>query len=185
MKRMMKISHFVIHYSTDASECKVQDNSFVKHLCHFFSKNESILSIPTDFEKLFKQTRNMQEKDGIINTQVNTVSTFISNFWGEVASRCKIAGLEVGPTSYSEAPAEGVFSVIESVMSGREKLSLQYVEALTRVALEGPRPSTKKAFDVSGEALLKREVRDKERFITQSFMRGMISKTVMKIQNDD
>ena len=40
-------------------------------------------------------------------------------------------------------------------MSGREKLRLKHVEALTRISLEGPNPST-------NQALLKRNCKDKE-----------------------
>ena len=46
------------------------------------------------------------------------------------------------PTSYNEAPAQCLFSVLERVLNGRESLSLDCAEALTRISLEGPGVAT-------------------------------------------
>ena len=45
--------------------------------------------------------------------------------------------LSHGSTCYSEAPAEGLFSLLEKVLNGRESLALDCAEALTRLSLEG------------------------------------------------
>ena len=87
----------------------------------FFDKNEDVLKLPADFDLPFKNTRSMKDPMSVIKTCVQCLKTFINSFWSEVADRTAFAGLETGPTSYSEAPAEGVFSVIEYVMTGREK----------------------------------------------------------------
>ena len=50
------------------------------------------------------------------------------------------------PTSYNEAPAQGLFSVLERVLNGRESLSLDCAEALTRISLEGPGVATMEGF---------------------------------------
>ena len=176
---------FVDILSEDATENKISDNKFIKHLQMFFDKNEDVLKLPADFDLLFKNTRSMKDPMSVIKTCVQCLKTFINSFWSEVADRTAFAGLETGPTSYSEAPAEGVFSVIEYVMTGREKLSLKHVEALTRISLEGPKASTKKAFELSCQAMQKRDCKDKDRFTTIAYMKGTISKTVQKIQSGD
>ena len=127
----------------------------------------------------------MKDPMSVIKTCVQCLKTFINSFWSEVADRTAFAGLETGPTSYSEAPAEGVFSVIEYVMTGREKLSLKHVEALTRISLEGPKASNKKAFELSCQAMQKRDCKDMDRFTTIAYMKGTIPKTVKKIQSGD
>ena len=104
---------------------------------------------------MFKTTCRSSEKTSsdIIEEESESVKLFISNFWDGVQSRLEYADLDAGATCYSEAPAEGVFSVIENILNGRECLDLDSLEALKRIALEGPGVSTIEGYNLSKEAL--------------------------------
>ena len=86
------------------------------------------------------------------------------------------------PTSYNEAPAQGLFSVLERVLNGRESLSLDCAEALTRISLEGPGVATMEGYDLSKKALqLWRGYG--ERFTTAEWIPGMKQKSMKEIQD--
>ena len=78
---------------------------------------------------------------------------FISLFWEEVAERIAGCNMAAGPKSFSEAPAESVFSVVENILSGRDSLTTKHTTALFRVSMEGPGASTDASLKLSQEAL--------------------------------
>ena len=92
--------------------------------------------------------------------------------------------LSFGPTSFSEAPAESVFSVWERITKGRESISLAHTISLVRVAMEGPAASTKESLNLSKRALDNWPSQFGERFTTVNWKPGMISKTVARIQKE-
>ena len=100
--------------------------------------------------------------------------------------RIEQTDLSAGPTSFSEAPAESVFSVWARIMTGRESLSVGNTIALVRVAMEGPEASTKDSLNLSKRALNNWDIYSHhgERFTTHKWKPGVISKSVAKIQND-
>ena len=63
--------------------------------------------------------------------------------------RFKLTDLSAGPTSFSEAPAESVFSVWERIISCQPSLTLGHTVALLRVAMEGPTVSTRNSLNLS------------------------------------
>ena len=77
----------------------------------------------------------------MVKDQVLHVKGYV-RFLNGILERLQHTDLSHGPTSYSEAPAEGLFSVLERVLNGRESLSLDCAEALTRISLEGPGVAT-------------------------------------------
>ena len=109
------------------------------------------------------------------------VSGYITRFWEAIQKRTKHAGLESGATCFSEAPAEGVFSVIENVIKGREDLSLECIESLTRIGMEGPGVATKEGYDLSKRALQMWKGYG-ERSTTERWIPGMKSKEMINIQ---
>ena len=86
------------------------------------------------------------------------------------------------PTSYNEAPAQGLFSVLERVLNGRESLSLDCAEALTRISLEGPGIVSMEGYDLSKKALQLWKGYG-ERFTTAGWIPGMKQKSMKEIQN--
>ena len=130
-----------------------------------------------------RQTRNTSSFDEIVDQAYDTVEDFISKLWLAMRERFEYTDLSVGPTSFSEAPAESVFSVWERVSNGRKGLTISHTIALVRVAMEGPVASTKASFELSSEALRKYPGRHGQRFTTAHWMPGTVSQTVQKIQS--
>ena len=167
--------------SSDGEPTNISKNKFIKNLQDFLQKNKDELSLPSDFSKLFRNTRDLKCTTDLINEQASYINTFISRFWEGISKRTELTDLDHGSTSFSEAPAEGVFSVIENVLGGRESLELDSIEALTRVALEGPGVATMEGYDLSKEALELWGGKG-ERFTTQHWWPGMKQKSMLEIQ---
>ena len=98
--------------------------------------------------------------------------------------RIDLTDLSAGPTSFSEAPAESIFSVWARIISGRESLQIENVVSLVRVSMEGPVASTKQSFNISKRALDNWPSHLGERFTTNKWKPGLVSKTLAKIQKD-
>ena len=96
-------------------------------------------------------------------------------------ARCKYTDLSDKPCAFSEAPAEGIFSVYGNVIEGREKLTIDNAVRLTRVVLHGPPPATEESANLSKEALEKFPSKFGERFCTLQWRKGMTSSTVQKV----
>ena len=69
--------------------------------------------------------------------------------WKAVADRTTYTDLSESSCSYTEAPAEGIFSIYDRILTGRESLSIEHAVALTRVTLHGPPPATKDSHELS------------------------------------
>ncbi len=128
-------------------------------------------------------TRNTESSEEVLDKCFSIVEDFISKLWLGMKERYALTDLSAGPTSYSEAPAESVFSVWERVSAGRSSLSIENTIALTRVAMEGPVASTKDSFELSKAALEKWPSHLGERCTTAGWIPEVISKTVSKIQS--
>ena len=62
--------------------------------------------------------------------------------WKATKERVCYTDLSETPFAFTEAPAEGIFSIYSSVIGGRESLTIDKSVVLTRVALHGPPPAT-------------------------------------------
>ena len=178
-----KIPKFPDILSVDGSDTKIEDNKFIKHLRSFLEKNKDLFSLPKDMAQSFKGTRSNSIKsiEDIIFYQIVSVNNFIRNFWGGIQKRLKYTDLDQGSTCFSEAPAEGVFSVIEKVIQGRESFGINLIKALTRISLEGPGVATNDGYDLSKEALGLWGGKG-ERFTTATWVSGLKQKAMVEIQ---
>ena len=66
-----------------------------------------------------------------------------------MAERIEYTYLSNSPCAFSEAPAQGIFSIYERVSTGRETLN----NIVSRVAAHGPPCGTEAAVDLSKKAL--------------------------------
>ena len=164
------------------AEANPSDHHFLQELQTFVKKNKNILTLPNDIEKSFRDTRSKLDINDMISEQVMNVKGFIVRFWEGIQSRLDHGGLSPGVTSYSEAPAEGIFSIIESVLNGRERLSVELTEALTRIVLEGPGVATMDGYNLSKDTLKMWKSKYGERFTTEKWMKGMKDKAMVEIQ---
>ena len=131
-----------------------------------------------------RETRNTLSISEEIDAMFQVVNNYITKFWIEVRERIKLTDLSSGPTSFSEAPAESVFSVWERITKGRESLSIGHTISLVRVAMEGPAASTKDSLNLSKRTLNNWPGKFGERFTTVNWKPDIISKAVAKIQKE-
>ena len=106
--------------------------------------------------------------------QRNNILTHFGKLWLEYTD------LSNSPCAFSEAPAEGIFSIYERVSTGRETLT--NIVGLTRVAAHGPPCGTQAAAELSKQALSHYKSKYGERFCTQFWKPGLTSNTLSKLK---
>ena len=195
MKYCLKVGYNILKYGISDLEDEHPDilsdtpsivvaekNKFIINLNNFVKANREIFLLEPEISA--RQTRNTVSVQEVVDTMFQVVKNYIDNFWAEVNKRIKLTDLSAGNTSYSEAPAESIFSVWARIISGREDLAIDTAVALVRVAMEGPVASTKNSFNLSKRALDNWPSHLGERFTTDKWRPGNISKTIAKIQKD-
>ena len=92
--------------------------------------------------------------------------------WEGVQKRLPYTDLSNSPCAFSEAPAEGIFSIFSRVCRGRESLTIAHATALTRIAAHGPPAATKDAAEIAKKALENYKSQFGERFCTTFWRPG-------------
>ena len=158
------------------------DDKHMTALLHNLKKylNENKDNFTKETNPIIRDTRSNQQ--GNISSSKEAVVAYIKNLWVEVQSRLKYSDCTDGATSFSEAPAESIFSYYERIHEGRESLSLDRSNSLVRIALEGPTAATEMAKELSKESLKRHKSHLGERFTTANWRPPMISKTIIQIQ---
>lgn len=131
-------------------------------------------------EPVIRNTRSNQQGDTSLG--IAAVTNYIGNLWIEVQSRLKYTDCSDGATSFSEAPAESIFSYYERVRKGRESLTIARSNMLVRIQLEGPKVATQMSKELSKESLKRQKSHLKERFTTKHWKPSMVSKTIIRLQ---
>ena len=90
-----------------------------------------------------------------------------------------------GSTCWSEAPAEGIFSILAHIVEHRPSLTPRHLAKISRIVKEGPAPGTKKAEALTKKALRRWPSQHGRRFTTNSFMHGITSSTVTAALDKD
>ena len=100
------------------------DDKHMTALLHNLKKylNENKDNFTKETNPIIRDTRSNQQ--GNISSSKEAVVAYIKNLWVDVQSRLKYSDCTDGATSFSEAPAESIFSYYERVREGRESLSL-------------------------------------------------------------
>ena len=126
------------------------DKKFYQELKRFIKKHEDRLKV----DNVHRRIRNTPKNEELMGTIKNEISNYITKLWTGIRTRLDEADTrDLNCTAFSEAPAEGVFSVWERVISGRESMTLAHANALLRVSKEGPPAGSKSAYKVSKKAL--------------------------------
>ena len=124
--------------ASDTNVCSSSEHTFCDELKSFFDKKGHLFSkLEEPFEK------NTRATPFTIIDAKTACESYISGLWRAVADRVKYTDLSECSCCYTEAPAEGIFSIYDRIISGREKLSIDNAVALTRVSIHGPPPATK------------------------------------------
>ena len=101
--------------------------------------------------------------------------------WKAIKERVCYTDLSETPFAFTEAPAEGIFSIYSSVIGGRESLTIDKSVALTRVALYGPPSATEDSAKLVKAAVQHYPSTYRERYCTVHWRQGTTSDTVNKV----
>ena len=133
-----------------------------------------------------RTTRGAKSPDEIMLEVKLELDQYIYRLWDGIRLRLEIADTKsMNCTSYSEAPAESIFSCYERIQAGRESMTLQHVNCMLRVTREGPPAGTRSAHKISAEALELWPSSLGERFTTNTWYPGLTSSTINNIRNAD
>ena len=111
------------------------------------------------------------------------VDSYTHYLWKAIRKRLSKTDMTQSPCAFSEAPAEGIFSIMERVKQGRGSLSVKHLVQLSRLAAHGPPASTEAAMHLSKAALKNYKSQYGERFCTQFWVPGKTSKIVSELQS--
>ena len=118
-----------------------------------------------------------------VEDAVDIVNSYTDWLWEAVDNRIQYAGLEdMSSCAFSEAPAEGVFSVYQRVSKGRKRLTLAHASALTRVSMHGPSVITADSAEMAKAAFEHFSNHLVEIFCTLFWFKGKASATINKQQ---
>ena len=155
-----------------------EHNLFYKELINFLTNHKENLKI----QNVQRKTRNTINSSQLIQEVKEEVKDYINKLWIGIRTRLDVADTrELNCTSFSEAPAEGVFAVWERVTAGKGSMTLAHANAMIRLSKEGPSAGSKAALNLSEEALELWPSELGERFTTANWFAGATSKTIQKI----
>ena len=107
---------------------------------------------------------------------------YVDKLWKGIQERLAYFDKD-GSTCCSEAPAEGIFSILAYITENRASLTPGHLSKLCRVVKEGPTPGTLKAANLTKRALGKWPSEYGTRFTTNNYMFGMTSSPVADVMN--
>ena len=125
--------------------------------------------------------RNTRSEVFSIEDAKQASSRYIEDLWRFIQKRVVCTDLTESACAYTEAPAEGIFSIYGRVITGRESLSIDHAVALTRVVIHGPPPATQDSASLAKEAMKNFKSKYGERYCTLYWKPGITSSTVKKI----
>ena len=135
-----------------------------------------------ELEEIIRPTRTRSESSFSKGHIIDWIKEYVHLLWTGIQERLKYFDKD-GTTCWSEAPAEGVFSILGYIVEQRASLTVNHMTKLCRVVKEGPPPGTKKASDLAKRAMCKWPSLHGSRFTTNSYMHGITSSTVSTAMN--
>ena len=105
--------------------------SFCEELKDYITNNKELFELQESYE------RNTRSKPFTPSDAKDAVDGYINLLWKCIGKRVKQTDLTNSPCAFSEAPAKGIFSIMDRVKKGRESLTIKHLVALTRLAAHG------------------------------------------------
>ena len=111
--------------------------------------------------------------------------TYTTDLWKFIKLRIEKTDFSDNPCAFTEAPAEGIFSIYDRIITGRESLNLADAVSLTRIALHGPPPVTSDSAELAENALQNYSSKYGERYCALNWRPGpgVTSSTVKKVES--
>lgn len=132
-------------------------------------------------DKRPSKTRNEAKFDK--SSILNSLESYINSLWEGIEKRLAHFDHD-GSTNWSEAPAEGIFSILSYIVEHKPRLTVKHMFELCRIVKEAPAPATKAAVDISKKAINKwqEEVNRTVTFVSErSLHLASTSSTIAKI----
>ena len=101
-----------------------------------------------------RPTRTRREGGTNKKSILATLESYVLSLWDGISKRLQYCDLD-GTTNWSEAPAEGVFSILGFIIENKPGLSIKLMFELCRIVKEGPAPATKAAVNISKNGVKK------------------------------
>ncbi|CAL4224072.1 unnamed protein product, partial [Meganyctiphanes norvegica] len=111
--------------------CSQSEKTFCEVLYDYLEDNE--LFIPQQGDN-----RATRSEPFSIDDAKNTSDLYTDLFLKAIKKRLVFTDMSQLPGAYSEAPAEGIFSIYSRVSLGRERATIDHLIALTRIAVHAP-----------------------------------------------
>ena len=129
------------------------------------------------------QERNTRADIFSIHDAKSVCDTYTTDLWKFIKMRIQKTDFSDNPCAFTEAPAEGIFSIYDRIITGRESLNLGNAVSLTRIALHGPPPATPDSAKLAENAMQNYCSKYGERYCTLHWRPGVTSCTVKKIES--
>lgn len=160
--------------------CLMRDDTkktFCDELIKYTSEKKEL------FSKLEEPHERATRTDNFIIQQAKSAcDMYIEDLWKFIQKKIEYTDLSESACAFTEAPAEGIFSIYNRVITGRERLNIGHAVSLTRVALHGPPPATPDSASLSKTAMTNYQSKYGERYCTLHWRPGATSNTVKKIE---
>ena len=195
-KEAMKLANKVavdIYLKQDVSY--LEDESLIEKTNVYFRSDltkktfcSELLNYTKDNKDLFAKLEEAHERGTrsevfSIQDAYSACEIYIKDLWSFIKKRVDQTDFSDNPCAFSEAPAEGIFSIYDRVITGKERLTIGNAVALTRVAVHGPPPASPDSAEISKAAMTKYSSKFGERYCTVHWRPGATSATLMKVES--
>ena len=157
-----------------------EDKFIVDEVLKFISK----FSEEYDYKEDDRTARTRRESNFREDDVLTVLDNYVEDLWEGIKERLTHFDSD-GSTGWSEAPAEGIFSILNYIIEHKPSLSVKHMIQLSRVVKEGPSPGTRRAENLTRRALSHWPSSYGARFTTNSYIHGVTSSTVAKVMNKD
>ena len=123
-----------------STHCDEDNNIFKKEFQKWMRKYKHLFVIDH-----LAPGRTRNEEQCNVDDLVSHLLSYTDTLFECINKRLKHSDTDIGTTSWSEAPAESIFSVFKMVIHGRESLTVGHTVALCRILTNGPRTGTVEA----------------------------------------
>ena len=134
--------------------CQWAEKKYIKEKKDLFSKLEE------------PQERHTRADIFYINDAKSVCDTYTTDLCKFIKLRIEKTDFSDNPCAFTEAPAEGIFSIYDRIITGRESLNLADAVSLTRIPLHGPPPVTSNSAELAENALQNYSSKYGERYCT-------------------
>ena len=150
---------------------------------HFFGSNSHCLrKRDISFQMKILMIGILEQNHTLLKTLKRSVISTQQSYAG-IERRLAYTDISESPCAFSEAPAEGIFSVYKNITNGRESLTIEHAVALACIAVHGPPPATADSAKLADAAMKNFKSKLGERFCNLLWKPGYTSKTLKNLHN--